>query len=333
MRFVIHQEALNGSDEVLALLDRLIDRVADEIHRIEVLDADMVKSSAWYASARQTRKKILISAISIPPRAGPAPDSIHSGKFDIANLEEAIVADSLAHAPLTILVEDREADGVFLDMVVEELASDEFKAVWRRGAESTPRAYEIVTSGGIDAMPLRIDRLVVDALAESRPHRVFVYCDSDIRWPGDEGLTARTRSDLKDKCEQHAIALHVLSKRNIENYIPDTVFLALKAEPYNLARQRVFDAFFKLTPLQRDHFPIKDGLSRRERDEAHRAGLYVQNDLETLEVLEERLLPKRPRPMITVKNERRECITAAALRERDAQGELELLLIKIASEL
>lgn len=46
MRFVIHQEALNGNDEVLALIDRLIDRVADEIHKIEVMDADMVKSSA-----------------------------------------------------------------------------------------------------------------------------------------------------------------------------------------------------------------------------------------------------------------------------------------------
>ena len=43
MKFVIHADALNGDDDILALIDRLVDRIADEVHRIDVSAADRLR--------------------------------------------------------------------------------------------------------------------------------------------------------------------------------------------------------------------------------------------------------------------------------------------------
>ena len=43
MRFIVHADALNGDDEVLSLIDRLVDRIAYEVHRVEVPDADLLQ--------------------------------------------------------------------------------------------------------------------------------------------------------------------------------------------------------------------------------------------------------------------------------------------------
>jgi hypothetical protein len=46
-------------------------------------------------------------------------------------VEEARTAVKLAHAPLQILVEDRESDGVLLEILVEELGSAELQKLWK----------------------------------------------------------------------------------------------------------------------------------------------------------------------------------------------------------
>jgi hypothetical protein len=51
MRFVVCAEALNGDDEVLCIIDRLVDRVADEVHVLDVPDANLLQDSQWYAAA------------------------------------------------------------------------------------------------------------------------------------------------------------------------------------------------------------------------------------------------------------------------------------------
>ncbi len=48
VRFVVYTSALNGDDSVLSIIDRLIDRLADEVHRVDIPDADLLQESAWY---------------------------------------------------------------------------------------------------------------------------------------------------------------------------------------------------------------------------------------------------------------------------------------------
>ena len=68
MRFILHPAVLDGDGEVLGLIDRLIDRLADEVHRIEIRDVGSLESSNWFRSARPTRQKVLTTAVSTPPR-------------------------------------------------------------------------------------------------------------------------------------------------------------------------------------------------------------------------------------------------------------------------
>jgi hypothetical protein len=332
MRLVLHTTALNGGDEVYDLIDRLVDRVADEVHRVEVPDADLLHESGWYQSARQTRRKVLTTAVAVPPRKHTTTQGPHAKQIEIRNVDEARVADKLAHAPFSILVEDREADGVFLNILVEELGSTELRALWTRGQAVTPRAIEIDTAGGIGAMPQRIDRAISDADTEGRPVRLFVFCDSDKRWPGDT-FPHRQEELLRQTCADLSIPLHVLHKRNIENYIPDSVFEATRDDPRNTGNVDRFEALLRRSPVQRDHLPIKDGLKDVERIEGLGVGHYQDADIPDLIILKERLFPKRPRLLVRLNDERRTEFTGPGLRVRDGNNEVDTLLDTIAREL
>lgn len=334
MRFVVDTTALNGSEEVLRLIDRLVDRVADEVHRIEVPSADLLQDSAWYQGARPILRKIVTSAVAVPPKTSTLPRGPHARQIKVFDPDSARVAEKLAHVPLTILVEDREADGVFLELLVEEIGSPELRSLWTRGKDVTPPAIEFENPAGLGAMPQRVERAADDARNQGRPLRCFVLCDSDARWPEDrDHQSYRPIASLREACRNHSIALHVLQKRSAENYIPDAVFEALRADPDYASKTDRLDAFLRLKPMQRDHFPIKDGLSDVERTAALAAGLYDSGDEAALNLLRERLLPKRPRPFLLLSEERRASFSSDGLRSRDGNGEIDTLLEAIAQEL
>lgn len=333
MRFVLHPEALDGEDALLALIDRLVDRVADEVHRVEVPATDLLQGSRWYGTARSTRRKVLTSATASPPRQQHADRrGPHVRRVHLRTLDDATRADKLAHTALIVLVEDREADGVLLDILVEELGWPQLAALWKCSKEVTPRAIEPDTAGGIGSMPQRIERLIEDAAQEGRPVRLFVLCDGDARWPGDTGNTDDVQR-VRAACVKHGIPHHVLRKRSIENYIPDQVFEAYRDDPQHNNHIPRFNALLRRSSDQRDHFPIKDGLTPRERADAIDAGLYDASELGDLVLLEQRLFKKRPRPMLLLSARHRAAFTAAGLRARDGSGELDTLLADIAKEL
>ena len=333
MRFVLHALALNGGDELFRFIDRLVDRAADEVHRIEVPDADLLQSSGWYEGARPTRRKILTSAVAVPPRRHTTDPGPHAKQLEVCDTDSARLADKLAHTPLTILVEDREADGILLEILVEELGSPELRSLWACGQAVTPRAIEFENSTGIGAMPERVNRAVSDAKIEGRPPRYFVLCDSDARWPGDSGPSNRAIAKLRQTCVDASIPLHVLQKRNAENYIPDTVIEAVRDDPNNITNIHRFNALLRRTPVQRDHFPVKDGLSDVERTDAVTTGLYKPHEEADLLLLKERLFPKRPRLLMRLHGERRTDFTGPGFLARDGSGEIGSLLDAIAKEL
>ncbi len=332
MRFVVSSSVLNGDDSVLELIDRLVDRLADEVHRVDVPEVDLLQESNWYRGARSPRRKVLTSALARPPRVANDSRGPHVKAVEVLDAASAKLADRLAHTPLVILVEDRESDGVFLDIVVEELGWPELQTLWAIGKKVTPPATEIDTAGGKDAIPQRIERAVSDAAAERRAHRLFVLCDSDTRWPSDD-KPARTVAAVREACARFDVPHHVLRKRCVESYIPDQVFEAVREDPRNLSHVDRFDALLRRSRAQRDHFPVKDGLDVVERSEALQAGLYDASEEEDLRLLEKGLFPKRPRPLLLLNKERRESFTAEGLRARDGDGELEDLLHAIAQEL
>lgn len=332
MRFIVYASVLNGDDSIFILIDRLVDRLADEVHRVDVPEVDLLQESNWYREARPTLKKVLMSALARPPRVADDSRGPHVKAVEVLDADSAKLAAKLAHTPLVILVEDRESDGVFLDIIVEELGWPGLQTLWANSQKVTPPAIKIDTAGGKDAIPQRIERAMSDAAAENRSHRLFVLCDSDTKWPSDD-KTARTVAAVREACAVHGVPHHVLRKRCVENYIPDQVFEAAREDLRNLSHVDRFNALLRRSRAQRDHFPVKDGMKAAERSEALQAGLYDASEEEDLRLLEKSLFPKKPRPLLLLNRERRESFTADELRARDGEGELEVLLRAIAQEL
>lgn len=333
MRFILHESALNGDDNVLSLIDRLVDRVADEVHRIELPDVDRLQSSRWYRDARPTRRKVMTTAVAVPPTAS-SPPGLHAKRLEVSNADEAAVADKLAHTPLTVLVENREADGILLDILVEELGSSQLRMLWVQGQQVTPPAMNIETAGGLGEMPQNINRAISDSANAGRPLRFFVLCDSDKRWPNDvDQSSSKSIKKLRTLCADESIPLHVLRKRNVENYIPDSVIKAERKNTQDPALSSGFDALLRLSSPQRDYFPLKSGLSDNELAQALAVGLYAPDQEQDLCLLKERLFPKRPRPYILLADRHRAEFTDTGLLARDGNGEIKALLNAISKEL
>jgi hypothetical protein len=244
MKFVIHATALNGDDTDFVLIDRLVDRFAEEVHRVDMPEADLLEESRWYQSARQTRQKVLMSAMSGPPRRAVPGQGPHVKVIELASSESIRLAEKLAHTPLVVLVEDREADGVLLDIVVEELGWSALRALWKRAKEVTPRAIEIDTAGGVGAIPHRVERAAKDADDENRPLRFFVLFDGDSRWPGDARV-AQSTDTVCAACDEYHVPYHRWRKRCAENYIPDQVFEAMREDPDHSSHVERFNAFLR----------------------------------------------------------------------------------------
>ena len=332
MKFVIHNTALNEDEASQALLDRVVDRIADEIHVAALADPDMFEQSLWCQSARQTRRRVLVSAASRPPRSGSG--QLHRKEFEVKDAMDIQRACRIAYTPLTVLVEDREADGVLLDILIMKVASPDLQAFWAIAKSVTPRGLDIDTSGGVDAMPQRIRRALDDSKVQGGIPRIFALCDSDARWPEDDKNPSHTSIEkILEICDAENIQAHVLRKRNAENYIPDSVFLAAKELPENRANAQIFDAFFRRSPIQRNHFPVKDGMSEVEREMVLRQGLYSQHEVEDLQRLKVRVMPKRPRLLLRVFDEYLDAITKESLEARDGCGEIRELIEKLQMEL
>lgn len=334
VRFRIEASALNGDEAALNCIDQLVDRLADEVHLIEVPDVDLLEDSAWYQNARASRRKVLTTALARPPRAQANPREPLSRVESVHDGDSARLATRLAYTPLTLLVEDREADGVLLEMLIEELAWPALKGLWLRGQRASPPASKLESAGGINAIPDRIDRAISDAAQENRAVRLFVLCDSDTRWPGEQDTPAtKSVARVLLHCTKCGVPLHILKKRTAENYIPDQVFEDKRDAPGSQSRVARFNLFLSLTSTQRDHFPIKDGMSDEERRAAIASKLYSRSDDPTLRQLADRLFDKRPRVLKQVQRNYRSSVTGPGLQRRDGAGEIEDLLRKIAKEL
>ncbi|ROQ07018.1 hypothetical protein EDF41_2278 [Curtobacterium sp. PhB171] len=150
--------------------------------------------------------------------------------------------------PLWVFVENEIEDGAFyrkvlglLDARLGEILADE-------------RIVRFQHGGGKG----ELERLVTErAQADSqRGYRIraVVVVDGDSRWPGDSSGNGR----IARLANEAGYGFHSLSKRAIENYVPDESLRAYgDANPDVSFR---VDWFLRLSSKQRDHHPIKRAL-------------------------------------------------------------------------
>lgn len=250
---------MNGDDAILDHLDQVLRRVEQDVHVLGIPDADRLEQSRWYQSVRGTTQQMLREAAKAPlwSAPDPPPGEPHRQRVEVTSISDVVSARNLAYAPLEILVENSSSDGLFLTVLVEALGCESLVALWS-GAPSvcTPPSCRIVQAGGDGQIPSQVNKLRDEARNAGRPARVVVIVDSDAEWPGHEPTDTITYRRLDDRPQ---ISVHVLSKRNIECYLPNEFWEKWVASPDRTAARSSVAALLRLNSAQRDHVRLGKG--------------------------------------------------------------------------
>ncbi|MEO3922743.1 hypothetical protein ABGB07_02500 [Micromonosporaceae bacterium B7E4] len=165
-------------------------------------------------------------------------------------------ADLVEHAAdlcqqAVVVVENQESDGCFLQAVVHVLGDERIRRAIDNGW------VEIANGGGSSLLKVAANA----ARRFRRVVRVAAVLDSDR-------LIPRQRTGSDDKAEQLKtlrVAVHVLARREAENYVPYRV-LATVGRPADASRRLTL--LKQLTPEQREHYDMKYGFNRVDRSAA-----------------------------------------------------------------
>jgi hypothetical protein len=247
MRFDLEAVALEDTPAALKNLDQLLGRVIDEVHRIVVLDADAMERSTWFNGLRSDMRE-LVRATVLASAFSSTAQGLRVGR-DVS-LEGAV---RLAYRPLVIAVENKENDGLLVEVALLTYGSAETIRLWR-ARPPTGRAIDLVHGGGTGDLKREVERVIKDANDAGVPVRAVVVSDSDSRWPGEIGAKA---AEIEQTCLDGNVPYVILSCRSAENYLPDATFQQWANEPDNVNAAPQVEALLRLTPDQRDHFPMK----------------------------------------------------------------------------
>jgi hypothetical protein len=252
MRFALPPEVFADDAAGLDALDRLLDRVSDEVHHLIVLDPDHLEQTAWFHGLRPHRKELVRSVVRAVAFMTPGRRLVVGQNLPLP------AAARLAYKALLVLVEGEESDGLLVEVAIDTYGHAQTKRLWKH-RPATGAAVTVLHGGGTGSLQTKLERIVREAEAEALPARLIVMTDSDARWPGEISTKA---SSIEQLCTSHAVPFVVLSCRNAESYIPDAVLLRWSKDPGRVAAQNHVDALTKLTVEQRDHYRMKGGSTK-----------------------------------------------------------------------
>jgi hypothetical protein len=333
MRFAIRYSAMNGSESVLNKLDELLSRVEDEIHELEITDADLLEDSAWYLSSRPIRRAMLEKTAQTTVYRPPRNSGPHLRRIEVTDKATADSARALAFTPLHVLVENFSSDGALINFALQLYAGPEVLELCLGSAvRRTPPAFQIESPGGHGELPKLLDKRIDEASIRGITPRILVVTDSDGEWVGDVKPHAQ---ELRSKCAAVGVPCPPLCKRTAENYIPDTVWKAWAAEPQHANAKAAVDALLRLSKVQRDHVNIGPGNSDPwDSSKPQACVLFIDVSPQDRALLKSANLKGRRSTAISyILENYGSASDHADLQTRDNQGELETVVRHIKDEL
>lgn len=259
MLFSVKCSVMNGSETVLNALDALIARIEDDIHEIEIAEADLLEDTHWYKSSRPDRRKMLEKCAEASLHRPPRTRGPHLRRIEVTDETAAKRARSAANTPLLVLVENFESDGTLLKFGVQEYATPvTWELCFGGGVGCTPPAFQIESPGGHGELPKLLKARLEEAGVRGIQPRIVVVTDSDGEWAGDVKAHARR---IQEECAASGVPCSILSKRTAENYVPDAVWRAWALERQHTNAKPAIDALLRLSCHQRDHVSIGRGNS------------------------------------------------------------------------
>lgn len=166
------------------------------------------------------------------------------------NLSDAII---YVDEKFEIILENDKYDGYFVDCLRNEFKKKSSKIT--RFKENNWLQYQNGNgaTGIINTLEQKINHL-----GNIKLLKCIVLVDSDLEFPS---IDNHKRKNLVEFCEKNKIPIHVLEKREIENYLPLDIFENIN--PVNLFVRTFIN---KLSDEQRDYVDIQNGLGRNRKN-------------------------------------------------------------------
>lgn len=229
-------------------LDAILDSFDTGQHQWVIEDPEVVLSSRWVAEGASWGAALVQELVAKTWRA--AIDEVEAQRPNLRLV--LVVAQAAAEpdlspgrareilaAPAYVVVEDATSDVHFLRAMA--VAFDAASVL-----EALDRVWLLPEHGGGSGILKRIDALLARGIV---PWRILVLADSDRLVPGP---LPKKVADLVDALLARGVKPIVLYKREIENYLPDTL----------IDDRKHHDAYVSLCSLmreQRDHYDMKYG--------------------------------------------------------------------------
>jgi len=182
---------------------------------------------------------------------------VHSG--DCGHCDVAKLAH-FCELPTVLIVENSATDGEWVKFIISKL-----RPRLARHTGGRHIGLEIRQAGGIGEIPKELER-VVNRYRQALPHdsmplRVIALTDSDATSPGNPSPNAH---EVRRIATRLGAIAHILVKRTIENYVPDSSLRTYAVHRPNYATAIRF--IISLTGPARDYYPMKEGLKEAEMD-------------------------------------------------------------------
>lgn len=170
------------------------------------------------------------------------------------NLEEAI---RFFNEPVIIMLENDLYDQYFINAIFKtftkesKLINTHFKNNWLKyrlagGATNIPNAISSILKE-FDNLPKENYKYL----------RAIVIIDSDREYP--KALIKPDKQKVIEFCNNNQIEIHILEKREMENYVPDEVIDDIAFNN----NDEYLKTYLKLNPIQKDYFDIEKGFDNK----------------------------------------------------------------------
>lgn len=254
-----------NKEEAFAQLDYLVNIIVTGKHKFyfeSFEEAELINSN-WFDSLGD---RVQFSTYELFTKAAVESSRISSQEIkervvlEITNSEDVgsllAEANAILEEVLYILIEDFESDGGFLIRLTE---------IYKKASKSLVFAHkkrwvQLQHCGGKTSLIRMLERYPEPSSKDFKK-RAFVIVDSDRKHPND---TPADTVKISDICKSKNIPIHVLEKREIENYIPDNVFR--KLVPRDLEDR--LNAYVSMTPVQKDYYDLEKGFGNTRPDAA-----------------------------------------------------------------
>lgn len=238
------------SDEgALTLLDDLLRFFETGRHQWVIDDIEGIERSQWVAQAGDRQSTRILELMQKAVTEAAYGKTVHTLEIEIGT-GDGHVTPSMAwntmSRPAYLVVENATSDGRFLRALIRAYDHPRLETAVRE------QWLEIDQAGGVGEIRKRVHALVRERSADHR--RIQALVDSDRLYPGHDSDTVRSMRDLE---REHAIIVHILHKRDSENYLPLDTLTHHKHETSRF--HKTYRAFCRLSPEQQDHFDMKYG--------------------------------------------------------------------------